>query len=100
MFMTVILFYSHGKCECVMVSVKPVGRLSVIGKTVNVAIFSDTVKIINVKHCLMVGLILLYPFIPLSVTLITVQSHTSVKQFSPKNLCSHLIKLKLCKIVD
>ena len=42
------------------------------GENVNVAIFSDTVNIINVKLCMMVVLSYLYPFIPLSVTLIVI----------------------------
>ena len=39
-------------------------------KNFNVVIFSDTTNLINVKHCVMVILIELYPFIPLSMTLI------------------------------
>ena len=42
---------------------------------------------------MMVVLIELYTFIPLSVTLIVLQGHSSVQQ-------SYLIKLKLCVIVD
>ena len=98
MFMTVILFYSHGKCECVMVSVKPVGRLSVIGKTVNVAIFSDTVKIINVKHCLMALLVELYLFVPFN-DLGHISMSQQYKRALTENLCSYPIKLKRCRIV-
>ena len=36
-------------------------------KTLNVAIFSDTITMINVKLCIMLLLTALYPFIPLSV---------------------------------
>ena len=74
--------------------------MSVGGKNVTVATFSDTVSMINVKLCMMVAFNELYPFIPLSVSLIVFQSHSSVKQFKLKNLCSCPIKLKLCKIVD
>ena len=46
---------------------------------------------------MMVLLIELYLFIPLSVTLTTFQGHSSVKQFYLKILYS-LIKLKLCNV--
>ena len=68
-------------------------------KTSNVAFFSDTVNMINAKLCLMVVLIQLYAFLPLSVTLIVLQSHSSVKHFKLK-FCSYLMKLKLCMNVD
>ena len=54
---------------------------SVCGKHLNAAIFSDTINRINVKLRMMVVLIELYPFIPLSVTLVVFQGHSSVKQF-------------------
>ena len=41
----------------------------------------------------------LYPFIPLSVTLIIFQGHNSVEQSQVKISCSYPIKLKLCTIV-
>ena len=66
---------------CVMVSVKPAGQLTICGKNFNFVIFSDTINMINVKLCMMVVLIELYPFIPLSVTLIVFQGHSNVKQF-------------------
>ena len=66
----------------------------------NIVIFSDTINVLNVKLCMMVELIEFYPFIPLSVTLMVFQGHSSVKQFELKILCSYLIKLKLCTIVD
>ena len=65
---------------CVVISVRPAGHMSVHGKNLNVAIFSDILKIINVKLCMVVVLIEHYPFIPLSVTLIVFQGHSSVKQ--------------------
>ena len=48
---------------------------------INIAIFSDTINVINIKLCMMVLLFKLYPYIPLSVTLIVFQSHSSIKQF-------------------
>ena len=44
----------------------------------NIAIFSDTINMMNFKLCMVVVLIDLYPFIPLSVTLIEFQGHSSV----------------------
>ena len=64
-----------------MISVRPAGRLSVCGKNFNIAIFSDTVSMIKVKVCTIVVLIELYPFVPLSVTFVLFQGHSSVKQF-------------------
>ena len=83
-----------------MSCVRPAGRLSGCGKNFNVAIFSDTINIINVKLCMMIVLIELYPFIILSVTLIVFQGHGSVKQFYLIVLCSYPIKIELCTIVD
>ena len=63
-----------------MISVRPASQLSVCSKKFNIAIFSDTIDMINVKLCMMVVLIdHLYPFIPLSVTLIVFQGHCIVK---------------------
>ena len=65
-----------------MISVRPVGgRVTVGGKNFNVAIFSNTVNMINVKLCMMVMLIKLYPFIPLSLSLTIFQGHTNMEQF-------------------
>ena len=77
-----------------MIRVRPAGRVSVCSKDFNASIFSDTVKLF-----MMVVLIVLYSFIPLSVTLIGFQGHSSVKQFL-KILYCYPIKLKLCTIVD
>ena len=52
--------------------------MALCGKNFNVAIFSDTIIMINVKLCMMVVLIELYPFIPLSATSIVFQGHSSV----------------------
>ena len=62
-----------------MISIKPAGQLSVCGKNFNVAIVLDTINMINVQFWIMLVLIELYPFIPLSVTLIVFQGHSSVK---------------------
>ena len=50
-----------------MISVRPADRASGRVKNINAAIFSDTVNVINVKHCIMVLRIELYLFTPLSV---------------------------------
>ena len=47
------------------------------GESFNVAIFLDTM---NVKLCMLVLLIGLYPLIPLSVTLTVFQGHSNVEQ--------------------
>ena len=63
-----------------MISVGLVGQTVVWhGKNFNVAICLDITNVINVKLCMMVLLIELYLFIPLSVTLTTFQSHRNVK---------------------
>ena len=52
----------------IMISIRPdgrPGRLSACGEKFNVAIFSDIIIMINVKLCMMVVLIELYPFVPL-----------------------------------
>ena len=53
-----------------MISVRLAGWVSICGKNFNVTVFSDTINMINVKLCMMILLIELYPFIPLSVTLV------------------------------
>ena len=70
---------------------------SVCGKkNFNVAVSSDIINMINVKLCMTVGLMELYPFILLSVTLIAFH----VKQFELKMLCFYPSKLKHFTIVD
>ena len=65
-----------------MIGVRPAGKLYIVcGKNFNVAIFSDSINMINVKLCIMVVLVELYPLIPLSVSLIVLQGHSNVKQF-------------------
>ena len=60
----------------------PAGWLIVrCGKNFNVAVFSDTMNVINFKLCMMVLLIELYLFIPLSVILTIFHGRSSVKKF-------------------
>ena len=47
----------------------------------HVVIFSDAINMINVELCMIVVHMDLYLFIPLSMTLIVFQGHSSVKQF-------------------
>ena len=79
-----MVFHSHEKHESMLWSLlgRPAGRVSVCGKSFNVAIFSDTRNMINVKLCMMVVLVEFYLFIPLLVTWIVFQSHSGVKQFN------------------
>ena len=49
-------------------------------KNFNIRNFSDIINVINAKLCMMVLLIELYLFIPLSVTLAIFQGHSNVKQ--------------------
>ena len=53
-----------------MVSVRTDSRVPVCVKNFSVAIYSDTINMINVKLCMMVIFIELYLFILLAVTLI------------------------------
>ena len=64
-----------------------------------IVIYSDIIYVINVELCMMVLLVELYLFIPLSMTSTTFQGQGNVEQFSLKMLCSYPIKLKLCRIV-
>ena len=66
-----------------MIGVRPAGWTkcpSVCVKNFNDAIFSDIINMINLKFCMMIVLIELYPFILLSVTLIVFEGHSRVKQ--------------------
>ena len=67
----------HEKYEYVMISVR-LSECPFVAETLNDAIFSDTLNMINVKLCMMVVLIEHYPFIPLSLTLTAYQGHSSV----------------------
>ena len=57
-----------------------VGQVSELDENFDIGIYSDTIYVINVKLCMMVLLIELYPFIPLSVTLTTFKGHSNVEQ--------------------
>ena len=70
--------------------------MPVCGKTFNVTIFSDTINILNVKVCTMVVLIELYPFMPLSVTLIVF--HCTVLKKKP--VVFGLIMMSQCQQVS
>ena len=68
------VFVWHEKCESVLWSVWGwQADCLYVEKTVNVAIFLDTLNMINVRLCMMVVLIELYPLV--------FQGHSSVKQF-------------------
>ena len=57
--------------------------------------FLNAINMINIKLCMLIALIELYSFIPLSVILIVFKGHDSVRQFSLKIVYSYLIKFKL-----
>ena len=59
-----------------------VNQVSGFVKNFNIGIYSDTINVINIKHCLMVLLIKLYLFIPLSVTLTICKGHSSVNSLN------------------
>ena len=64
-----------------MIRLEPVDRGDVLrGKNFNVAIFLDTIKVMNVKLCMVALLIETYLVISLLVTLIVYQDHNSIKQ--------------------
>ena len=58
-----------------------VGQLSGLVKNFNLGIYSDIMNVITFRLCMVVLLIALYLFIPLSVTLTIFQGHNNVKQF-------------------
>ena len=62
--------------------------MSICGKNFNIAMFSDTVNVINVELYMMVVLVELYNyiFLPFSVTLVVFEGHSSVRQFYQKIL--------------
>ena len=78
---TSAIFVSHMKNVSLCNDQSSAGQMIVQhGKNCNVAIFFNTVNVINVKLC-MVLLIELYLFIPFSAILTIFQVHSSVKQF-------------------
>ena len=58
-----------------------VGQVSGLVENFNVWIHSDIINVINVKLYMIVLLIKLYLFMPLSVTLTIFQGHSNVEQF-------------------
>ena len=65
-----------------MISVGLAGWMIVwYGKNFDIAVFSDTMNVRNVKLCMILLLVELYLFIPLLETLAIFQGHSSVKQF-------------------
>ena len=73
-----------------------VGQVSLLVENFNIGIYSDIIRVINVKICAMVLLADHYLFIPLSITLITFQGHSNIKQCLLTILC-YILKLKLCR---
>ena len=71
------LVYIQGRWIACFSSVKFLDLL----KKFNIAIYSNTINVINVKLCMMVLLLALYLFIPLSVTLTIFQGHSNIEQF-------------------
>ena len=77
-----------------------VGQVSWLVKNFHIGIYSDTIHVIKVKHCMMKLLIELYLFIPLSVTFTIFQGHINVEQFKLIFFFgSYPIKLKLKHIL-
>ena len=65
-----------------MISDETAARVTVRrGKNFNVAIFSDTINVINDKICMIVLLIELYLSIPITLILTIFQGHWGVKEF-------------------
>ena len=66
-----------------MISMFLFGLVSGLVKNENIGIYSETINVINVKLCMVVLLIELCLFIPLSVTLTIYifQGHSSVEWF-------------------
>ena len=50
-------------------------------ENINIGIYPDTTTVINLKLCMIVLVIELYLFIPLSVTFAIVQGHSNFEQF-------------------
>ena len=71
-----------------MISVRLTGQPSIcMWQKLNVVIFSDTINVMNIKLCIMGVLTELYPFIPLSVTLIVSRSHWCPRVLIESYLC-------------
>ena len=70
-----------GMCARERINMFFVCQVSGLVKTFNIGIYFDTMNVINVKLGMMVLLIELYLFIPLSVTLTIIHGHSNIKQF-------------------
>ena len=55
-----------------------VGQVSELFENVNIGIFSDTINVIHVKLCMILLLIELYLFTPLSVNLTIFEGHSTM----------------------
>ena len=66
-----------------------IGQVSGLVRNFNIGIYSHTIDMIQVKLYMLVLLIKVSPFIPLSLTLTTFQGHSNVEQFQLKILCSY-----------
>ena len=64
-----------------MINMFVVGQVSGLVKKFNIWISSDTMNVINAKLCVVVPLIELYLFVPLSLTLTIFHGHSNVEQF-------------------
>ena len=69
-----------GVCSREIIYMFLVSQVSGFVENFNIEIFSDTINVINVKLCMMVLHVELYLLITLSVTLTSLQGHSSVKQ--------------------
>ena len=58
-----------------------INQVSGLVKNFNIGIYSYKINVINAKLCMMVLLVELYLFIPLSVTVTFSQGHSNVKHF-------------------
>ena len=65
----------------------------------NTGIYADAINLINVELCMVVLLIELYLFKPLSVTLTIFLGQSNVKKVQLKMLYSYSVKVNLCRIV-
>ena len=57
-----------------------IGKVSELAENIDIGVYSDTINMIFGIVCMMVLLIGLYLFIPLSVTLAIFQGHNNVEQ--------------------
>ena len=74
------LIYDSGVFSREMINMFSVGQVSGLVKIFIIGIYSDTMTVVNIKLCMMVLLIKLYLFIPLSMTLTIFQGHSNVEE--------------------